>query len=95
MTHSKIDLHRARTYASVFAPGHGNTWKQRYKDVCPQIATTSDLLPIVYSKMYNISLLGLEKLHPFDSCKFEKIIMNLKAANLVREVRTRLCNWVW
>jgi hypothetical protein len=27
----------------------------------------------VYDPGYNITLLGLEKLHPFDSCKFSKV----------------------
>ncbi len=30
-------------------------------------------LPIVYSKEYNISFLGLENLHPFDSKKYQKV----------------------
>lgn len=29
-------------------------------------------LPIVYSDDYNITACGLEKLHPFDSCKYRK-----------------------
>jgi len=27
-------------------------------------------LPIIYSAEYNITECGLEKLHPFDSCKY-------------------------
>lgn len=34
--------------------------------------------PIVYSSEYNISFLGLEKLHPFDSGKWGRIIEFLK-----------------
>jgi len=33
----------------------------------------SEKLPIVYSKQYNISFWGLEKLHPFESKKYEKV----------------------
>lgn len=29
-------------------------------------------LPIVYSNSYNITACGVEKLHPFDSCKYQK-----------------------
>jgi histone deacetylase 11 len=29
-------------------------------------------LPIVYSSDYNITACGIEKLHPFDSCKYQK-----------------------
>ena len=32
----------------------------------------------VYSKEYNIKCLGLEKIHPFDTCKFEKIAKHLE-----------------
>lgn len=31
-------------------------------------------VPIVYDDIYNISFMGLEKLHPFDSCKWGRII---------------------
>jgi histone deacetylase 11 len=30
-------------------------------------------LPIVYSPQYNITACGLEKCHPFDSCKYGRI----------------------
>ena len=36
-------------------------------------ATPIEKLPIVYSKNYNISFLGIENLHPFDSKKYGKI----------------------
>lgn len=32
-----------------------------------------DQWPIVYSPSYNISFLGLEKMHPFDSGKWGKV----------------------
>jgi histone deacetylase 11 len=32
---------------------------------------------IVYHPWYNVRFLGLEKLHPFDSCKYEKIAAHL------------------
>eukprot|EP00062_Callorhinchus_milii_P017639 gi/632970245/ref/XP_007901541.1/ PREDICTED: histone deacetylase 11 isoform X2 [Callorhinchus milii] len=41
--------------------------------------------PIVYSPGYNISFLGLEKLHPFDSGKWGKIIKFLKEDKLVED----------
>lgn len=34
--------------------------------------------PIVYSPRYNITFLGLEKLHPFDAGKWGKVINFLK-----------------
>lgn len=33
--------------------------------------------PLVYHEKYNISFFGVEKLHPFDSCKYEKIVKAL------------------
>ena len=34
--------------------------------------------PIVYSPRYNITFLGLERLHPFDAGKWGKVISFLK-----------------
>lgn len=36
-----------------------------------------DALPIIYSPHYNMSVFGIEKLHPFDSFKYEKIFKYL------------------
>ncbi|KAK2178475.1 hypothetical protein NP493_542g01037 [Ridgeia piscesae] len=41
--------------------------------------------PIIYSSQYNISFLGLEKLHPFDSCKWSRIYNFLKEAGMVKD----------
>ncbi|XP_023693252.1 histone deacetylase 11 [Paramormyrops kingsleyae] len=40
--------------------------------------TPSTCLPVVYSPNYNITFLGLEKLHPFDAGKWGKVIHFLK-----------------
>ncbi|XP_064605024.1 histone deacetylase 11-like isoform X2 [Liolophura sinensis] len=42
--------------------------------------------PIVYAVEYNIGFLGLEKLHPFDSGKWGRIIDFLKEAQMVRDI---------
>lgn len=34
-------------------------------------------IPVVYSERYNFSFWGLEKLHPFDSCKFRTVLNKL------------------
>ena len=34
---------------------------------------TEEKLPIVYSDKYNISFMGLENLHPFDSKKYGRV----------------------
>ena len=33
--------------------------------------------PIVYSSVYNIGFMGMEKIHPFDSAKWGKVYANL------------------
>lgn len=38
---------------------------------------------IVYDKQYNITLYGIEKLHPFDSCKYKKIFLALKKDKII------------
>lgn len=56
-----------------------------FQDVCPNIDRT-DALPVVYSPGYNTSFFGLEKLHPFDSCKFAKVHRALKKLNAISQV---------
>lgn len=41
-------------------------------------------LPVVYSSHYNISFMGLEKLHPFDSKKYERVHQRLVDAHLLK-----------
>ncbi|XP_075039218.1 histone deacetylase 11 [Mixophyes fleayi] len=41
--------------------------------------------PIVYSKDYNITFIGLEKLHPFDSGKWGKVINFLREEKLITD----------
>uniref|UniRef100_A0A4W2IGG8 Histone deacetylase 11 n=1 Tax=Bos indicus x Bos taurus TaxID=30522 RepID=A0A4W2IGG8_BOBOX len=41
--------------------------------------------PIVYSPRYNITFLGLEKLHPFDAGKWGKVISLLKEEKLLSD----------
>ncbi|MFA6743441.1 MAG: hypothetical protein WCS36_04465, partial [Candidatus Neomarinimicrobiota bacterium] len=35
-------------------------------------------LPIIYSPQYNISLFGIQKLHPFDTKKYKKVYKYIK-----------------
>eukprot|EP00892_Ulva_mutabilis_P007087 jgi/Ulvmu1/4750/UM020_0034.1 len=55
---------------------------EHYQDVCHDISIT-DALPVVYSTGYNTTFFGLEKLHPFDSCKFKKVHRSLTARSLI------------
>ncbi|KAH0630364.1 hypothetical protein JD844_013328, partial [Phrynosoma platyrhinos] len=41
--------------------------------------------PIVYSRDYNITFMGLEKLHPFDAGKWGKVITFLKESKLITD----------
>jgi histone deacetylase 11 len=41
------------------------------------------MIPLIYSSNYNIKAYGIEKLHPFDSSKYEKIHDHLVNGNIV------------
>jgi histone deacetylase 11 len=45
---------------------------------------------LVYSRHYNIRACGLERLHPFDSCKYGRAFVNLRS----RGVRFTRTNWL-
>jgi len=44
-----------------------------------------DSIPLIYSPNYNISFAGLEKLHPFDSCKYKNIMKLLLKNTIIKE----------
>ncbi|RYG56554.1 histone deacetylase, partial [archaeon] len=48
----------------------------------PQLPTATQV-PLYYRPEYNIRLWGLERLHPFDSCKYEAVFCALRDASLV------------
>ena len=39
-------------------------------------------LPIVYHPIYNITFMGMEKLHPFDAGKWGKVVRFLKGSGV-------------
>ena len=41
-------------------------------------------LNIIYHPRYNITAFGIEKCHPFDSCKYGRIVQKLKDAGLIK-----------
>ncbi|XP_041129670.1 histone deacetylase 11 isoform X2 [Polyodon spathula] len=49
------------------------------------IEVPSTRLPIVYSPEYNITFMGLEKMHPFDAGKWGKVIGFLKEEQLITD----------
>jgi hypothetical protein len=55
----------------------------------PQISLAENAPPVVYSKAYNISFGGLERLHPFDASKFAKVLQHLRKVKLIDNVRSR------
>jgi len=57
---------------------HANNFYNYFADV------KENQLPIIYSDKYNISFYGLEKLHPFDSCKYRNIVSALKNSNTAK-----------
>ncbi|XP_026885751.2 histone deacetylase 11 isoform X1 [Electrophorus electricus] len=49
------------------------------------VGVPSTCLPIVYSPEYNITFMGLEKLHPFDAGKWGKVIHFLKEEQFITD----------
>ncbi|XP_022140236.1 histone deacetylase 2 isoform X4 [Momordica charantia] len=45
----------------------------------------SSKVPVIYSSSYDISFLGIEKLHPFDSKKWRRVCQFLVAAGVLRK----------
>lgn len=43
--------------------------------------------PLVYSDVYNVTFYGVEKLHPFDSCKYRRVLGDLVRRGLVSRDR--------
>ena len=53
--------------------------KHAYADVLESVdEPKAGIVPMLYTPDYNITFWGLEKLHPFDSCKFRKIVASLQ-----------------
>ncbi|XP_065684720.1 histone deacetylase 11 [Hydra vulgaris] len=52
---------------------------QLYKDI------PYEKVPIIYNSMYNISFFGMEKLHPFDSGKWGRIIKMLVDESVIKK----------
>ena len=44
---------------------------------------TPQQLPIVYNELYNISFMGVENLHVFDSKKFKKVVASLEQEKML------------
>eukprot|EP00882_Tetradesmus_deserticola_P020719 GHRQ01022388.1.p1 GENE.GHRQ01022388.1~~GHRQ01022388.1.p1 ORF type:complete len:239 (+),score=59.05 GHRQ01022388.1:91-807(+) len=72
----------ARSSTPAARPELAQQLREHYSDVC-ECWKTEQQLPIVYDSGYNITLLGLEKLHPFDSCKFSKVVAGLQTAGVI------------
>ncbi len=51
------------------------TITDKYSDICR--LTPESQIPIVYNDEFNVRFWGLEKLHPFDSAKYEKIMKHI------------------
>jgi hypothetical protein len=61
VVHFAYTIVKTKGHTSCVYMCHAVSWKSEQQ------------LPSVYDPGYNITLLGLEKLHPFDSCKFSKV----------------------
>eukprot|EP00879_Flechtneria_rotunda_P007198 GHRR01007553.1.p1 GENE.GHRR01007553.1~~GHRR01007553.1.p1 ORF type:complete len:311 (+),score=89.80 GHRR01007553.1:220-1152(+) len=75
----------AECCSSAARPELAEQLQQHYKDVGSW--KSRDQLPVVYHPDYNITLLGLEKLHPFDSCKFQKVAAGLQEHQVISSLK--------
>ncbi|KAF5843761.1 hypothetical protein DUNSADRAFT_8277 [Dunaliella salina] len=57
--------------------------KEDYADIVKAWPSERSTLPFVYHDAYNVTIFGIEKLHPFDSCKFSKVVDKLNAQGLL------------
>jgi len=60
----------------------------RYRVQNPEYVLRHDLkncCPIVYHPSYNMTFCGLEKMHPFDSIKYQRVWNDLVEAKLIDE----------
>ncbi len=69
----------------VFTYASGFIWVWGRTAILPAVPETlanydSTRVPVVYHPLYNISLLGIEQLHPFDTFKYQKVFDGLVAA---------------
>ena len=78
------EAHNMSIFNKVRRPDIAALLGTSYDDVraSPMSATSRARLPLVYSSRYNIHFWGLEKIHPFDSCKFKKIVDTLVGQGL-------------
>lgn len=53
--------------------------RENYQTQLFDVQTVEGQLPLVYSDEYNITFGGLQKLHPFDSEKWGKIVRYLES----------------
>ncbi|KAF6250370.1 hypothetical protein COO60DRAFT_881687 [Scenedesmus sp. NREL 46B-D3] len=72
----------ARCSSPAARPELAQQLKEHYMDVCESWKTEQQL-PVVYDPGYNITLFGLEKMHPFDSCKFSKVVAGLRTNGII------------
>lgn len=69
------------SFSGCARPHLSNALRSSSKDLGSWTSDTN--IPLVYSERYNFSFWGLEKLHPFDSCKFRTVLNKLVSEGLV------------
>ncbi|PSC71162.1 class III RPD3 type histone deacetylase [Micractinium conductrix] len=77
-----LDERRRSSFAACARPDIATTIRDKYGDLGGWPA--ADKLPVVYNEAYNIGFWGLEKLHPFDSKKFRRVLALLEAGGVLR-----------
>lgn len=76
-TSSRVDCSMPSLFLASGRPHLKNSLRDNSKDLGHW--TSDSQIPVVYSDRYNFTFWGVEKLHPFDSCKFRTIIQGLAA----------------
>eukprot|EP00347_Sterkiella_histriomuscorum_P021768 403332831 len=64
------------TKARIFRSALHNHKCEKMRNTC---------FPIVYSPKYNITAFGLEKIHPFDSCKYQRVFESLRKKKVIND----------
>lgn len=72
---------RQSSFAACARPDIAALIRDKYGDLGGW--PSRDKLPVVYNECYNIGFYGLERLHPFDSKKFQRVLALLEEAGVL------------
>ncbi|KAL4424507.1 hypothetical protein ABPG77_006816 [Micractinium sp. CCAP 211/92] len=76
-----LEKHGQSPFAACARPDIAALIRDKYADLGGW--PSRDKLPVVYNERYNIGFFGLERLHPFDSKKFQRVLALLEQAGVL------------